>query len=103
MKGFVSPQTFIPGHIDEDTGLPVEDKVDWGKDYECNYYPNTLSNKGVNVGGKFQQSEYEITIYDMGFDAKVVRLKNSKGKIIAEKEVKSLLELESVQRVKITL
>lgn len=101
MKGFISPQVSVPGVIDEETGIPVGGGLSFETDYECEYFPTTLSNKGVNVGGKFEQSEYEITVYDMNFSASFIRLKNRKGDVLCEREVKSIMELEAIQRIKV--
>jgi len=102
MKGFINSQIVLPGYIDDD-GVPVPGSTDWGVDVECMYFANVNNNKGRYPDGVFKQTAFEITTEDMSFDAKIIRLKDRKGNTICEKEVQSLEELESVQRIKITV
>lgn len=102
MRGFINAQIVVPGHID-DNGIPVSGSVSWGDDVECKYFAVTNDNKGRYNDGEFKRIAYEITTENMDFDAKIIRLKDSKGRVICEKEVQSLEELEDVQRVKITI
>lgn len=102
MRGFVNAQIITPGYINDD-GVPVPGSTDWGRDVECKYVANVNNNKGRYPDGEFKQTEFEITTEDMSFEAKIIRLKDRKGRIICDKEVQSLEELESVQRIKITV
>lgn len=102
MKGFINAQIVVPDYFD-DNGKPVPGSVNWDSDVECKYFANINNNKGRYPDGVFKQTAFEITTDDMNFDAKMIRLKNRKGEVICEKEVQSLEELESVQRIKITV
>lgn len=102
MKGFINAQITVQGYINDD-GIPVSGSTSWGTDIECKYFANVNNNKGRYPDGVFKQTAFEITTVDMSFDAKIIRLKDRKGNTICEKEVQSLEELESVQRIKITV
>lgn len=102
MNGYINAQIGTEGYIDEN-GIPVQGSIDWGPDVECKYFANVNNNKGRYPDGEFKRIAYEITTENMNFEAKIIRLKDSKGRVICEKEVQSLEELEDVQRVKITI
>ncbi|MFV0536835.1 MAG: hypothetical protein ACK5M3_05605 [Dysgonomonas sp.] len=102
MNGFIQAQIQTSGGENE-YGEPIPANIDWDEKKECKYYANTLNGRGRYEDGKFTQSAYIITVFDMDFSATVVRLFNSKGKLVVEKEVQSLEELEEVQRVKVTI
>ena len=102
MKGTVRAKGFIGGGFNE-YGEPIPTTIEWGNPVECSYYANTLNNRGRYSGGVFTQSEYTITTEDMDFDAKQIRLTDSRGKVVCEKVVQSIEVLEDVQRVKITV
>ena len=90
------------GGINEDGGHSAAVKT-WGEYILCQYAANTLSNKGVYVGGEFQESSFSITLKDMSFNADFIQLSNSKKELVCEKQVLSLEVLESVKRMKITV
>jgi len=102
MKGFVRAMYQTLGGINED-GEPIAAVKTWGEYILCQYAANTLSNKGVYVGGEFQESSFTITLKDMSFKADFIQLSNSRKELVCEKQVLSLEVLESVKRVKITL
>ena len=103
MNGFISSQIKSADSINESTGEAVLGVATWSDDVECKYKANTLNNKGTYVGGKFTQSEYEITTDIISFRANIIRLKNSAGDVVCIKEVQSLEVLESIQRVRIMI
>lgn len=102
MKGFISKQIFTDGYIN-DEGVPVQGTISWGPDIECKYYANISNNKGRYPDGVFKQVAFEITTENMSFEANIIRLKDRRGNVVCMKEVLSLEELESVQRIKITV
>jgi hypothetical protein len=102
MKGFVRAKYQTMGGINHD-GEPVPAVSSWGEFSSCLYHANTLSNKGVYVGGEFQESSFTITLRDMSFKAEFIQLFNSTKELVCEKRVLSLEVLDSVKRVKITV
>lgn len=102
MKGYISNQIAGESYIDEN-GIPVSGTLTWGDDVECKYFATENNNKGRYIDGDFKQIAFVITTEDMSFRANIIRLKDSKGNVICNKEVQSLEELESVQRIKITV
>jgi hypothetical protein len=102
MKGFVRAVYQSQGGINQD-GEPIPAVKTWGEYSPCLYSANTLSNKGVYVGGEFQESSFTITLKNMSFKADFIQLANSKKELVCEKQVLSLEVLDSVKRVKITL
>jgi len=89
------------GVIDGDT-IPVISS--WSpKALDCTYQANTISNKGRYEGGAFITSSFTILIDEMDFNAKMVKLINSRGSVVCEKAIQSIEVLEEVQKVKITI
>jgi hypothetical protein len=102
MNGTVQTQIVVESGENE-YGETIPASIEWGEKTECRYHANTLDNRGRYDGGKFTQSSYIITVFDMEFTAKVIRLFNSRNNLVCEKEVQSLEVLENVQRVKVTV
>lgn len=103
MIGYINAQIQIPGSVDDD-GIPIPGSTSWGEDIECQYIALLQNNKGrTNDGGEFKQSSFEITTSEMDFFAKTIRLKDRLKREVCVKEVQSLEELYSVQRIKITV
>lgn len=103
MNGFIQPQIQTGGGTNG-KGEPIPSALSWGEKIECKYFVNTLNNRGRYEDGKFTQSAYVITVDDMDFKAKFVRLLDSRANVICEKEVQGYPEvLEDIQRVKITI
>lgn len=88
------------GGFDE-FGMPIQDQIIYGKEYECVYEPNFSNNKGVIEGSTFTQSQFTIYVFDVDFQAKTILLKDRKGREVCKKTVQSLDELESVQRIRV--
>ena len=70
---------------------------------ECRYISTLFNQKGRYEGGTFTQSAYEIVIENMDFNAKTIRLIDSRGNQVCEKDIQSLEVLETIQRIKITI
>jgi hypothetical protein len=102
MKGYIQAQIQTGGGKNQ-FGELVPAEISWGSKKECRYHANVLNNRGKYEDGKFTQSAYIITLFDMDVEASIIRLFNSKDNLICEKEVQSLEILEDVQRVKITV
>ena len=102
MNGTVQAQIITGGGVGLD-GYPLKPTIDWGSPVECKYIENTFNNRGKYIDGSFTQMSFSITLFDLDFDAKIVRLTSNRGKIICEKEVQSLNVLDEIQRVKITI
>jgi hypothetical protein len=103
MTGSVKYKILSGGGIDEETGEPVESTGKWSKPIECKYRPNLLKNHGKSIDGDFTQSEYTILVNDMTFYANEIQLFNSKGILICQKQIQTLIELETVQRIQIII
>jgi uncharacterized protein YcnI len=102
MNGTIQAQIITGGGKDAD-GYPIKPVITWSNSIECKYIENTFNNRGKYIDGGFTQMSFSITLFDLDFDAKIVRLTSNRGKIICEKEVQSLNVLEEIQRVKITI
>jgi len=102
MNGIIQAQIILGGGRDID-GTIIPSTVSWGKEVECKYIENTFNNRGKYIDGEFTQMAFSITLTDLDFDAKILRLTSNRGKMICEKEVQSLNVLEDIQRVKITI
>jgi len=102
MNGTVQAQIILGGGLDED-GTVIPSTVSWSLPVECKYIENTFNNRGKYIDGSFTQMSFSITLFDLDFDAKILRLTSNQGKVICEKGVQSLNVLEEIQRVKITI
>lgn len=100
MRGTIQSISNTSGGFDE-FGIPIGSEKIYGREYECVYSPNFSNNKGVIEGATFTQSAFTIYVYDMGFQAETILLKDKNGKKVCEKKVQSLDELESVQRIRV--
>lgn len=103
MNGTISGKVKTGGGVDPDSGDPIPVTYSWTDPVECKYRANELNNRGRYDGGTFQQASYTITTEDMDFNADTVRLFNSRGSSVCEKEVISIEVLEDIQRVKIII
>lgn len=101
MKGTISTKVTVGGGSNPTTGEPIPVTFVWGSEIECLYTPVQLSNQGRYTDGTFKQASYSITTEKMDFAATLLRLKNSKGIVVCEKEIISVEVLEDIQRVKI--
>lgn len=102
MEGFIQAKLSGESKINEG-GEPVAASVSFGKKIECRYISTLFNQKGRYEGGTFTQSAYEIIIENMDFNAKTIRLIDSRGNQVCEKDIQSLEVLETIQRIKITI
>jgi hypothetical protein len=102
MNGTIKAQVVVGSSIDS-YGEPTQGTVAFGDSVPCKYVSNNRSNRGTYTDGIFTQAEFILTIKDMSFSASRIKLFDSKGVQICEKQVQSLEVLEDVKRIKITI
>ena len=102
MEGFIQAKLPEESKTNEG-GEPIVSPISFGEKKECRYISTLFNQKGRYEGGTFTQSAYEIVIEDMSFNAKAIRLIDSRGNLVCEKEIQSLEVLETIQRIKITI
>lgn len=104
MKGTIQAKVVSGGTYNQYKELiPDSVKDDWDVPRECSFTPVTQNSRGVYLDGEFIRSAYIITVEEMDFRAEYIRLTDSRGNVLCEKEVLSLEVLEEVQRIKITV
>lgn len=102
MKGILRAKLAQATTEDAD-GNPVVLEAKYSSEIPCKYV-SANRNDTVDIGGGvFEQARYIITVRDMKFDASQIELKNSRGDVIAENDVKVLEVLENIKRVKIVI
>ena len=102
MNGTVKAQIIIGGSLNSD-GEPTQGVETFGLSVPCKYASNNRTNHVTKSDMNFTQEKYIITIKDMKFSASRIKLFDSKGVEVCEKQVQSLEILEDVKRIKITL
>lgn len=102
MNGFIQYKTnSATSGVSRGDSVPVSSS--WSSDIQCTYVANTQSNKGRYIGGAFTVSSFTVLIDQDSFNAKMIRLKDSRGVLICESAIQSIEILEEVQKVKITI
>ena len=104
MKGtIIRTDTGMVAQINEQTGEPIKALPIVEVPVKCLYSSVHVSNHGVYSEGEFQKSSYTITTKDLSFFASRIKLLDSFGNSVCEKEVLSLELLSEVKRVKIII
>ncbi len=104
MKGIIiRTDSGIVAQINEQTGEPIKVSSPVEVPVKCLYSSNNLNNHGVYSEGEFQKSSFSITTKDLSFFAHRIKLLDSFGKFVCEKDVLSLELLSEVKRVKIII
>ena len=101
-NGTLAPRLPSRGHIDPESGHPVELRPEWGEAIPCQYIPNRMDLAGRVNGEKASLLSYTVLL-EQPFFGERVRLCDMCGREIGEFPVISLEWLEAVGQTKVML
>ena len=91
------------GTTSNQNGDPVVIAETWGDLIICQIETVKHDNKGIYLDGKYTQATYKILIEMQEFQAKRIKITDSRGNSLGEFNVQDIQFLDMVQRVKITV
>lgn len=103
-NGTIEVQTTTGGGLNPSTGFPVAPSEAWGTPVPCQYSPVKYNALALSNGEPVTERNYTILIESqVSFAPDRVRLKNLAGTVIGEFSVQSIVPLDAVDQMEITV